>query len=321
VDDIGIGYDLLYGNPIARNVQDIAEGFRLPIYQYDYNQTTTRNGILWNYPYGTAVLSASSCSFESNSMIIESLWGVEDLIKTQVTVGGQFYFASFGFSSTVSWFEKQILEQRNVLINAHTNCDWWKVSLQYSVRPALSNDFVQSVLMLPPTYNSESDHKAYKKFIHSGFGSHYITQMILGGRSQQQLHTSEANYRHVVSNGFNLQQDMAVKWHLEFKEEINFNYNKTEYEEFSKIFTGNSIQALGGNPILVPGNFTAWKDSIQDDPVPTWYYLEPLETVLTPENFPQDKRISEKAANFKTAVNDYLNNHPGKDRSFNLEKE
>ncbi len=132
----------------------------------------------------------------------------------------------------------------------------------------------------------------WERFIEQ-FGTHYVYEVVLGGRAVQEI---EYNFKSASDmESLNIDINIAAKASFaKFYADATFDYQKYETQiKYVETLSQNIREIyIGGQPPRT-GKIIDWQEKVIDDPMPITYKLLPLSDLFM---FNPDKSIDQKAA-------------------------
>jgi hypothetical protein len=161
----------------------VDEGFGHPIFKVTYKNKTTTSDNRYLVPDGVVHRVVSSCSFNS---AVSSHRGTQsyqqmlrDKVSTTVGIETSVYEASFSISKSYQILEKSTIEQQMSITQATAECEAYLISIDLFKSGTLEDAFIAGV-------NSSYHNNNWETFVNE-FGSHFVSEVVMGGRAAQQI--------------------------------------------------------------------------------------------------------------------------------------
>ncbi|KAM7008698.1 perforin-1-like [Tautogolabrus adspersus] len=217
--------------------------------------------------------------------------GLDIPVHSSVTVG-----VGFGGShSKESAFAMQKSKQDHYTFLSHSvHCSFYRYRM--NMNPLLSRDFQSAVNSLPPS--SPKTEQSYLRIIDT-YGTHYITQVYLGGeiKAITAVRTCESTMSGLSSTDVNdcLSVEASASFASSAKIEVMNKHCQGEKKKlghsqsFSARFNERHTEVIGGNideaDFLFEGQsqpsvYNSWLSSLKTTPDVVQYNLQPLHTIL-----------------------------------------
>jgi hypothetical protein len=309
---LGLGYDLIQGNPRGSSLSGLDPGFRSRVMSLDFVNGYLSSDYKYKVPYGTELKRAASCTYSSESVELSNKYDYKRELLSEAdievssssnvnakaalpfdlaSIGGSLSLSSaFSLSEKTESFEQSIVNQKNVIFEAKALCTEFIANI-HPLKPTNADSSFQSALdklPVPFDHTTDTNVQAYRDFIKI-YGTHYVTYLVLGAK-------------HVYSSVFNSndlmqlrRQNIDVKSKLSFGAQAsahaslltasasgsvggsvsNDNKNSDGQETLKSIFS-KIIKVdqydFGGEP-AENGNWTEWAKSVIKKPMPISYKL------------------------------------------------
>jgi len=249
LDAIGFGFDITTGTK------------KLPLTQWTYNDNNQ-----WFNPLTSEtvacpdqVIVASSSEAE---IIADVYWNIQEYVQAiaeeyGVATGTDLPPHAIGGASAVGKFEAIFAGGEYILAAAQHTFSLYTVASLPVEMLRLSKPFVTLVNSLPATY----DEAAYKKII-THFGTHFVAEVVLGGKVIVYSEIAAGAVVHIGAQGIG-------------QYSVEKLYNYTGVEGYSAINAGAALAAEGnvfsyasvsGGLLEKFGNYSSWVESLKSAP-------------------------------------------------------
>ncbi|KAL4221820.1 hypothetical protein ACF0H5_020074 [Mactra antiquata] len=178
IHSVGVGYNLLYGNPMGSDLRHGGEDPGLLTTRHILHLDTEADT-----PYEIVYEHHSSCLHSSSEYLVYSPKSFQDHLKEGFTFAGTSYpslqASAFALSAGYAAIKKQTHDLHYVLQDSTTTCVQgtarYTLSLADGNFYSLSDEFVTDVCSLPEVYDSAK----YTAFLDT-WGTHVVTGMKVG---------------------------------------------------------------------------------------------------------------------------------------------
>lgn len=104
---------------------------------------------------------------------------LRDKVSTTVGIETSVYEASFSISKSYQILEKSTIEQQMSITQATAECEAYLISIDLFKSGTLEDAFIAGV-------NSSYHNNNWETFVNE-FGSHFVSEVVMGGRAAQQI--------------------------------------------------------------------------------------------------------------------------------------
>jgi hypothetical protein len=293
---LGFGYDLLHGNP--RDTSGFGDsGFRTSIFTFSDTQKQKTSDGKWDIPDKTTSQSMSACSSRQTQTMINSAYSYKRAVETGIDISGNFFGVEFDFSIDTEHVRETTETQKSIFSQIDAMCSAYKLTMFMYDHPPVSSNFLAGVKSLPDSY----DEDAYMNFLRD-FGTHVVTQMILGGRWGWQSEFKLDDFKLLMDDS------VDVSLYLGYAAQVKAGF-KLEHNESTQLMTRvtsaiskNSSYSIGGE---FKTDLAEWQASVQTKPMPIKSYLMELSELFTESYVPGVDNINTKKANLQKALATY----------------
>ena len=144
---IGLGYDLLVGNPGSMSSFD--KGFRNPIFDLTYTKNQTTDDGLHLVPDNVEIRDTETCSYSSVTEKVTGTKAFTDRMKVEGEVSGGYkglvFKGSFSLSADFEKMKSETENDENTVFMTSGRCENYRLFLPRYTHPQLKSDFIQAV--------------------------------------------------------------------------------------------------------------------------------------------------------------------------------
>jgi hypothetical protein len=302
---LGRGYDLVSGSPCADGTADPGFLVTQPIFDlssFEQGQTVILEGEEYDVPDDVIVTPVGSCAYAASDVTVAGARSFQTAQQRGITLGAglslpTLFGASFTASSTYRDVQEQSEQFYRRFVDAAATCELYQAQVANPLftPPSLTAAFKNAVALLPQSY--EEDPEIIKQLL-STFGTHYAERVMFGGQMVVSSVFEADAWAHMREQEWEIGANAQVSF-LIFS--LSFGGSDSERERIEQQFDSQrssyTERYLGGTP-FVGGNASAWAEGLMQNPAPirTNLALQPISTLLTSVNFPDDEHIDAKAA-------------------------
>eukprot|EP01095_Lingulamoeba_sp_RSL-Kostka_P017293 TRINITY_DN890_c0_g2_i1.p1 TRINITY_DN890_c0_g2~~TRINITY_DN890_c0_g2_i1.p1 ORF type:complete len:515 (+),score=167.83 TRINITY_DN890_c0_g2_i1:126-1670(+) len=213
---------------------------------------------------------------------------------------------SSSLSESFDGFSQQIMKFAGYYYNSYAICEAYEVAFQPYSTSNLTTSFQNGVSTLPTVFNITDSQgmESFEKFI-GFYGTHIISQLIMGGLSSQQTSILTTFHSLLQSVDIDVSEQASVSFIVSCGESVNVNNNQTAYKAFETFSEIGTLEVSGGNSSYA-NDFITWSGTVADNPVPLKSYINPLNDILTSDYFPNDPNIADKKTALGKAIQYYI---------------
>lgn len=300
----GTGYDMFTGNPKTNYVD---AGFRNQIFQLTYNNKLSTSDDYYYVPDGFDVKSATSCSYSADSDeytgTTEYQSDLDVLAKMSAGYNSGITKAKFTASTDYSKMESSIQSQSTIVVESTAICQAYSLTAPlFDNSVKLTTNFITSI------------NYAYNGFISwdnviDSFGTHIVTQTIMGGRTHLRHTMTRTSYQTMTAMGLNVAVTASFKYAAWSGDaSVDYKSHQTEIDTFTRNVQSTSAIYVGGRP-PASGSWVDWQSTVQNNSAPIQYKLVPITQLFTTiffANYTQTQ-LSELVTLYTNAVQAYCN--------------
>ena len=272
----GVSYDLLKGNPLANTIDP---GFGYQVFEHTYDMGLTTEDGLFYIPDHTVSRIRSSCSYESMANEYTGTEGYQKTLNVFVSAEGSGFGQSFSASVDYKRTESNTRTKTSVIVQSGASCEVFSLEIPVYQSLRVTDDFRQAVLRA--FYNN---HSSWASFMNI-YGTHFVGQVVLGGRIVMQSKMSSESYAELLSVGIDIKAEAKLSFLASLTVSTSISSQTTSQKEFTKKVTETATVNVGGKPPQ-SGNWMDWQAMLKESPAPIKYTLVSTPTLFTTQNFP-----------------------------------
>lgn len=256
-------------------------GFTYPIFYADYSQKLHTGDCRYSVPRGLVVTPDVSCDVSFTSSVIKSTRAYESQLSVSAHISGGGFGVQFSASAGYKKARSEISTGEYVYIVSSANCNYYTSRIQEIEHPIFDESFLGWVRKLDKN-NNDDDYLAF--FLR--YGTHFPSRVTFGARFMHEHRTTTTEFEKMEKEDINVA--VAASYSGLFSVGGGFNMDSSQRDQVSKFskYVRTKVITVGAAP---PSNADAmtWASSVQQNPVPAAYELEPIENLFT-ENYMKD---------------------------------
>ncbi|VWU50562.1 perforin-like protein 3, putative [Hepatocystis sp. ex Piliocolobus tephrosceles] len=305
---LGVGYDIIFGNPIGDPFLKVDPGYRDSIIKLTYpkNDEDYPESYTNVNPNGSYVRDEISCNRSEHDSEITSMKDYSKELSVDASISASYAFAA-SFSASAGYQDtfNSISKNKTKIFMLKSYCFKYVAFLSQYAQWKLTDQFVRAINLLPSYFNSlehdglfcevddyKSDPKTSKcgksveswMFFFKSFGTHVSTVIHLGGKITQQVKISKSAYKTLSQQSVNVSVGVSGRYGLfSASASVDTSVNTSNTQENSESSVDKETIIIGGVTIYDPNNsknFEKWAESIKDNPMPIKGQYEPLSRIL-----------------------------------------
>ena len=218
VDYLGLGYDIVFGNPIGDPILQIDPGFKGPAALLMWSEGNPTRDAQYLAPVGGYAYPETSCYMASSSQEISSMadysqsLAVDASVEASVSGGvGGIAKATGSFSASTAYKEasQTISEKKSTIYLMTSYCLNYVVSFSDldTAEETPVRDLSDSCSSLPTVKDkseiNEMNFKQWSDFF-SAFGTHYVHKVHMGGKMVNQITIDEDSMTELKQKGLDV---------------------------------------------------------------------------------------------------------------------
>ena len=298
IERLGVGYDIYIGNPDnASPAGQLDPGYKLtPVIDLVYKAATPSSVTVENL----MVTHYSQCQLAPD---VKSIHDVDEyryfLDSLAVASSSSKNFgARFNASSNYEMVAALTNNYDQQFYHISTSCPSYTAYFPSNTPLQLSDVF--------KSYVNTLDKSNVDDFVRK-FGTHFVKNVTMGGRYAARDVFKPSDVVDFVFNDYDMHEIATLSFEQGMKARGASTVSSKEVTLYQSERTLNVTYYLGEKPRLVNEHFDPqeWFKSVQQNPQPIMYELEPLTSLLNAGNFPHDSLITTKEARVANAINNY----------------
>ncbi|XP_060575113.1 uncharacterized protein LOC132732658 [Ruditapes philippinarum] len=274
IDYAFFGYDLFRGYPLAHGHDP---GFTFPIFHADYTNGKQTADCRYSVPKGLVIVPDVSCVTSFTSEIIENNKQLNQELSVHADAGGSGLGVEFLASVGYRQASFDLSTHKSVYIISSARCNYYFSKFQTENAPPFTDIFVHWIEKL----NTTSSNSTYLDFFHT-FGTHFPKEIIFGARYIYEHKMKSSLFEKKRNSGVNVKVQASTSGLIRVSG--GFGLSKEQREEASEF--SNSVETITITVGAAPpsnGDAMTWAASVQSNPVPSKYKLEPIENLFSEE--------------------------------------
>ena len=294
-DYLGVGYDLIYGNPDGDGTQCLDPGFRHPVRAIQYGATWFSRDGRYKVPSGAVAMPETSCSRSDNYENTNTVEQYATSLSRDITYGLSIGIPGLGgraFSGSNNMKKTKNTEKESNYFRFEAKSYCLKHTFYWldkkPTRSQLTPPFIDAVVTAlqsldgrdPATVDQSSDafvatSQAWMNLFQQ-FGTHYTTSISAGGKliytnyvektREQTLETS-GRQDGVATEGNALIKGVEIGQKFAFSQAMSSQSASANGKEFGK----SEVSIFGGLPtgdVSDLAGFATWANTVSQNPVP-----------------------------------------------------
>jgi hypothetical protein len=303
IDFLLSGYDVLFGNPKPTgDGVHIDPGFRQAVFAADYTEHILSDDNRYSLPKGTQAKSCSgSCSLSFDSSEITGAKSYQNSLEVAVSTSVSYksvkFKAKFSASTDYKHVEQGSSKERHLFTHSEASCCAYTAGIETYTPPPLDLQFITAVKTLPLEY----DQSAYAEFIHT-FGTHFVTEVTMGGLFGQQSEITEKSWSKMVQDGLDIKTAAKFSGYgATAKATFERETEEKMASEFASQCENQQLYTIGASP-PEDHKVETWAQKTLTDPQPIKMKIESIDNLFDERYGNADDQIRE---NVRTALKDY----------------
>ena len=303
---ISRGYNIMFGNP--HTTGNVDKGISLPIWDLsNVSNGQTYNG--YSVPNGvTKPVPASTCTQDFTFNAVSGANSFSKSLSSSTSFDVKIFKAAFSASADYQTVYTQTSKNKMVVTSSYTQCAVYSASLKLpNTPPTFDENFYLEIEQMPNEYNNknESNLQFFYDFFTKYFGTHYISQITMGGIFGTLSSMESFSYSTFSSSNLDIKTSASYSTIGASAAASSMNdKQKNESADFNSITKSQEIFNIGGN-LPASGDWSLWQSQLEAKPMPIYYALQPIPGLLKSQYFPKIKDISKKQSALQSALNDY----------------
>jgi hypothetical protein len=283
-----------------------------------YRKNKTTGDKRWRIPDQVDAAPFQSCLISSTVSVHTSSASFQETLKEDISLEGSFppFLSNAAFSANKDYQKNEKSFQTQTLLQTQATCVNYKASLDISLAPQFTDNFVQAVGKMPLVYSSNDPFWLDQWFIQ--FGTSYSMKVRMGAKAVYQYVMDSNTYFDLVENSVKVtagaQLSFMKNWGFDVQSSSNYNDYKQFNDAMSQVNSATYVLGVGSQPPLDPnissGSWTVWLNAVSlfnclSVVFTMFYTLIPISNLLTRANFPNEPNIMAKQAALTSALKGY----------------
>jgi len=192
---LGIGYNLIEGNPRGSDITELDPGFRSGVIKLEKSKNSLTSNNEFSVPLGVELRYLTSCEFSSKATEVSDVFDYQRRLSRESKfsasggisgalkgISGQFD-VSFSKSERFESFQKDSFRTKNTEFESSAICTEYEGRLNSYFDHKTRHNFNMAISTLdyPFDEGNKTHVDAYKKFI-AEYGTHYVSKVVLGAK-------------------------------------------------------------------------------------------------------------------------------------------
>lgn len=307
---IGLGYNLLYGNPVCYTGTCQMEGFAQPVFKLSYTQKPQGLCTTKLIPQYVNMDCLPSVEVEAGTEIINTLQQLQESTMNGIEISASAKYklasASYKYSSQTRYMIDNIIKSNNEVLYTTAKISTIKLSM-FEPLMDLSDEFRYVIDNLPCCNYSEVEVDKYiYDFVFNYYGFAFVNQLLLGGIAQQNLFISKSELATIEKKGYEKSQEAKAEFFGSLGIKQSASFDQTKHNEFMKYVKKTYATALGGDSSIK--TFEEWSKTVPANPIVIKFGVKYLFDLISEKRFPSDKNIIQKRNLIEKALDKYIQN-------------
>ncbi|CAF3962289.1 unnamed protein product, partial [Rotaria sordida] len=308
---IGLGYNLLYGSPVCYTGTCQMEAFAQPVFKLSYTRKAQGSCTSKLIPDNVYIDCLPSVEVHAGTEVINTLDQLQRSIMNgiHISADAKIKNASFSYehSSQTRYMIDNTVQSNTTVLYTSAKVSTIKLSM-YEPFMTLSDQFRHAILNIPCcNYPITEVEKYIYEFIFNYYGFTFVTQLMLGGISQQNLFINNNELINIENRGYQKSQEAKIHFFLSLGMKRSEFFNQTRHNEFMRYVTKSYATTLGGDS-SIHQSFPEWSKTVSSNPVVTKLSVKYLFDLLNKKRFPDDPNIAKKKQLVEKALDKYIQN-------------
>lgn len=271
IDYAMLGYDIFRGFPLADGHDP---GFAYPIFAADYSHGHMTADCRYSIPKGFVVIPDVSCVTSFSSDVIQNVEELSRSLSLNAGVNGGGFGVQFSASAGYKQVATDISSSESLYIISTAHCNYYISKFKKENPPPFSQMFFNWVHKL----NTSTDNDVVFEFFDT-FGTHFAKEVSFGARFSYQHKMNSSLYKSKRENGTNVAAQASYNGLYSIGGSFSLTSEQSqEAKNFSKLVETKTITVGAAPP--ANGDAMTWASTVQNNPVPSQYKLEPIENLF-----------------------------------------
>lgn len=305
---IGIGYNLLTGNPSCYTGTCQMEGFARPIFELIYNNKAQGTCTKTLIPDNVYLDCLPSVEIQAGTEIISTLEQLHrsTMNSIQVSSGMKYKMASFSYthSTQTRYMIDQLIKFNTEVVYTTAKISVIRLAM-FEPLMNLTSQFHYVIDNLPCcNYTEEETRKYIFDFVFNYFGYSFVTDLVLGGVAQQNMYINKSEIKTIEEKGFSTSNEANIEFYASLGMKQQSSVDEKRHSEFMKYVKRTYTTTLGGDTSIQ--TFEDWSKTVKTDPIILKFGVKMIFELLNAKRFPNDPNIAMKKALIESALEKYI---------------
>jgi hypothetical protein len=271
IDYALLGYDIFKGFPLADGHDP---GFTYPIFAPDYSHGHMTADCRYSVPKGYLVIPDVSCVTSFTSDVIQDSEELFRSLSANAGVAGGGFGVAFSASAGYKQVSADLASSESLYIISTAHCNYYISKFKKENPPPFSQMFYDWIYKL----NSSTDNDIVFDFFDT-FGTHFAKEVSFGARYSYQHKMKSSMFKSKSENGINVAAQASYSGLFSVSGGFSLtSEQRREASDFSKSVETKTITVGAAPP--ANGDAMTWASTVQNNPVPSQYKLEPIENLF-----------------------------------------
>ncbi|UJR17969.1 hypothetical protein I4U23_004868 [Adineta vaga] len=308
-NNIGIGYDPLYGSPVCYTASCQVDGFRNSIFKLNYVQSPSGGCTSKLIPEYVTMQCLPGSERATDTQVIDKVDRLKQVTENGFEISGgakyKWMSASYKYSKETRFIIDKIYQEKSEVLYTTLKISHAKLSM-FEPKMDLSDNFRYVIENLPCCEYNELVEKYIYDYIFGYFGYSYVTMLVLGGIAQQSMIIQSSNATALEEQGIKKSHEADLQFAVTFGIKPSGNQDNTTHAMFMSQVSKSYTTMMGGDPSI--GKIDDWAKTVKSNPVITKFSIKYIFDILTQAEgrFPNDQNISMKSKMIEQALNNYI---------------
>ncbi|XP_045167745.2 uncharacterized protein LOC123531028 [Mercenaria mercenaria] len=274
IDYAFLGYDIFRGYPLADGHDP---GFTYPIFAADYSHGKQTADCRYSVPKGFVVIPDVSCVTTFTSDVIQTTTELVRGLSVNAGASGGGFGVAFSASAGYKQALTDLSSSESVYIVSTAHCNYYISKFKKETPPPFTPMFFDWIRKL----NSSTSNDTYSDFFDT-FGTHFAKEITFGARFTYEHKMKSSLYKTKREQGVNVAAQASYSGIFSVSGGFSLtSEQRQEASEFSKSVETKTITVGAAPP--ANGDAMTWASTVQNNPVPAEYILEPIEMLFQEE--------------------------------------